>query len=344
SDLVELRLVWRINETPSESPRVFLRWQNGKSIFPAGRLPANDYLPFNGAEAGQTIQDFYQIPLTTSELSGWDGAIPLEIALALPFTPSDQIAWEEVAALPIITGVFTAQEHPQTHVRILTTDRWNNNIALSGQGLQSLYLPDQIKSGEELNFPEYFPYLVTADTAYNIFIASAQDVPPLGEQKLLRCGWLQWPTNSCFVRTIPTEGVAISEDAINFGNQIALIDYATNSKVRPGGGIELDVTWQGLRQIDEDYTIFVQVLNQDDQLVGQLDIKPAQGTRPTNLWEPGELLQDRFTVPLTSDLSTADTHRLIIGFYRLSDFQRLLVLDSDGTPTGDHFVIPLENE
>ncbi|MEM9776347.1 MAG: DUF2723 domain-containing protein, partial [Chloroflexota bacterium] len=137
SDLVELRLVWRINETPSESPRVFLRWQNGKSIFPAGRLPANDYLPFNGAEAGQTIQDFYQIPLTTSELSGWDGTIPLEIALALPFTPSDQIAWEEVTALPIITGVFTAQEHPQTHVRILTTDRWNNNIALSGQGLQS---------------------------------------------------------------------------------------------------------------------------------------------------------------------------------------------------------------
>ena len=84
------------------------------------------------------------------------------------------------------------------------------------------------------------------------------------------------------------------------------------------------------------------MLNQEDGIVGQLDIKPAQGTRPTNLWEPGETLADNYVIPLSDSLSTEDSHRLIIGFYRLSDFQRLTILDPAGAPIGDHFIIPLE--
>ena len=100
-------------------------------------------------------------------------------------------------------------------------------------------------------------------------------------------------------------------------------------------------TWQGLEHIDEDYTIFAQVLSENDQIAGQIDVKPAQGTRPTNLWEPGETVIDSYTIPLSQELSTEKSYRLIIGFYRLSDFRRLVVLDANGAPIGDHFSISL---
>lgn len=351
--MAELHLVWRINETPAESARVFLRWQDGASIFPAGRLPANDYLPFNGVVAGQTIQDFYLLPLTHNDLIGHDETIPLEIALAPPFSPSDQIIWQQVTSVNMTERLNPTSEDFVLERQINITDQWNNPARLTAEnleafkGLDRLHLPQTLKSGEVPRLPNVFPYLLEAtptENEYHFFTRVQQDIPPLDRPKFLRCGWLQWPSERCFIATVPIRGVFIPEGAINFDDQIAMLDYATSSKVRPGGGIELGVTWQGLRQIDEDYTIFVQVLNQDDQLVGQLDIKPAQGTRPTNLWEPGETVQDKFVIPLSGELSTADSHRLIIGFYRLSDFQRLLVIDSEGAPIGDHFVIPLENE
>ena len=91
-------------------------------------------------------------------------------------------------------------------------------------------------------------------------------------------------------------------------------------------------------------TIFLQVLSDTDQIVGQLDVKPAQGTRPTNLWEPGETLADKYLIQLSDDVSADQSYRLIVGFYRLSDFQRLTVIDPNGAPIADHFAIPLESE
>ena len=60
-------------------------------------------------------------------------------------------------------------------------------------------------------------------------------------------------------------------------------------RLEPGGQLPVTLTWQGLAEMDADYTVFVQVLDAADRLVGQVDAWPVQGTFPTSQWTLGEL-------------------------------------------------------
>ena len=91
--------------------------------------------------------------------------------------------------------------------------------------------------------------------------------------------------------------------------------------------------------MDADYTVFVQVLDEEDRIVGQIDAWPVQGTRPTSQWEPGEIIVDPYVVQLDGNLP-AGSYRLIVGMYQLADLRRLLVLDQDGAPIDDKYQVP----
>ncbi len=359
ADMAQVNLTWRINDPPDQELKVFLRWAGYDSIFPAGRLPVNDFLPFNGAERGEYIQDFYLLPLTPSQVA--EQELELEIALAPAFTPSAEIEWESVAEINL-GDTAVASMPDQKPVRVQVTDRWNNRFlpdVLNGQvvvgqqdvALTEISLPETVKPSPipavlPAEFSQFYQ-LETEPPTDGMLVSGEHQIfataPQSGDAPVrLRCGWLRWPQERCLLGTITVSGVAVPADAINYADQIALLSHSVSTNLTLGGTVELSTTWQGLNKMGEDYTIFAQVLNQNDQIVGQLDIKPAQGTRPTNLWEPGEVLEDRYIIPINDTFSAEDTHRLIIGFYRLSDFQRLTVLDPAGVPIGDHFVIPLD--
>ncbi len=360
SEMVQVDLTWRVNDPPEQELKVNLRWAGYESIFPAGRLPVNDFLPFNGADSGEYIQDFYQLPITTPQIAQKE--LELEIAVAPPFTPSADMEWQSVAEINLGNDAATASMSNLKSVRVQVTDRWNNrflpdllngqvvvgqqDMALSQISLPETLEPSPIPAVLPANFDQF--YRLESDPPAEGVLQSGEykiytTAPQTGETPIrLRCGWLRWPQDRCLLGTVTVSGVALPDDAINYANQIALLNHEiTKTNLAPGGTVELSTTWQGLTKIGEDYTIFAQVLTEDDQIVGQLDIKPAQGTRPTNLWEPGEILEDRYVIPLNDTFSAENSHRLIIGFYRLSDFQRLTVVDPAGIPIGDHFVIPL---
>jgi hypothetical protein len=341
---VGVDLEWRINEIPNEQLKVFLRWKDQTPLFPAGRLPVNDFLPFNGADQGDVIKDFYLLPAQNN--------VELQISIAPAFKPASEIAWQTIS-----DGLQGANQKTLTDnvqdIRLLAVDRFNNPLSLvfeeTETKLTHFSLPESIKPGP---LPQLVPLGIFQT---NIEAAPGTNLQPQKEQlaifitapfdpsfSQLRCGWLQWPKERCFVGTITVSGVALPADAINYADKIALLDSAVNGTVTAGGQLEVETTWQGLEQIDEDYTIFLQVLSENDQIIGQLDVKPAQGTRPTNLWEPGERLTDNYTIPLSMGVSVDQSYRLIIGFYRLSDFQRLAIIDLDGAPVADHFSIPLK--
>ncbi|RLC80679.1 MAG: hypothetical protein DRJ03_21235 [Chloroflexi bacterium] len=79
--------------------------------------------------------------------------------------------------------------------------------------------------------------------------------------------------------------------------------------------------WRALAEMDEDYTVFVHLLDEDGALIGQGDGPPLNGDYPTSYWSPGELLVDTHTAPLQDGLP-ADAH-LLVGLYRPSDGARL---------------------
>jgi hypothetical protein len=89
----------------------------------------------------------------------------------------------------------------------------------------------------------------------------------------------------------------------------------------------------------EDYTVFIQLLNAQDQIVGQVDAWPLQGTHPTSQWTPGEIVDDPYLVQLDAELPPGQ-YRLQIGWYLLSTLRRLPVVDEYGSALDDKKMIP----
>jgi hypothetical protein len=151
----------------------------------------------------------------------------------------------------------------------------------------------------------------------------------------LRCGWLQPLADSCALATTRIEGQAAAGAIANFGGQILLTSIAFDSgQLQPGGPLTVAVEWQSLGSIDEDYTVFVQLIGPDGRPHGQVDTWPVQGTYPTSQWSPGERVADRYAVTLDADAPSGG-YQLWVGLYLLSTNTRLPVLGADGSPIDD---------
>lgn len=97
-------------------------------------------------------------------------------------------------------------------------------------------------------------------------------------------------------------------------------------------GSDLPVTlhWRAIQPTDKPYTVFLQLLNSENEVVAGWDSQPFSGLYPTHLWSPGEQLTDTFTLPLPPAGLPPGDYRLISGFYNLTTGHRLPV-----TPGGD---------
>jgi len=153
------------------------------------------------------------------------------------------------------------------------------------------------------------------------------------------CGWLAAATDDCLLGQIEVKGVALPDDASNFDDKIALLSMKSSAtELVPGGQLGVNLRWQALARLDEDYTIFIQVLDSQDNIVGQVDSWPVQGTYPTSQWPAGEVIVDTHVVQLKSSMAPGN-YRLQVGWYLLATLRRLPVLNSDGDPIDDRVVI-----
>jgi hypothetical protein len=127
----------------------------------------------------------------------------------------------------------------------------------------------------------------------------------------------------------------------NFDNQILLLDYEIhNVQVRQGDALNLTLTWQALAPMDEEYTVFVHLLDENDQIWGQEDTAPVRGTHPTSAWAEAEVVVDPHTV-WTHQQAPLGLYRVEVGLYLLRTMERLQLLDSSGTAVDDRLIIDL---
>ncbi len=87
-------------------------------------------------------------------------------------------------------------------------------------------------------------------------------------------------------------------------------------------GAALSLLWYAEASPAEDYIVFVQAVD-DNGIVGQGDAPPDL---PTRYWRPGE----RYVTQHTISSAPAGVYPLLIGWYRLPDFQRLPTARGDG--------------
>ncbi len=340
-------LYWQAATPPEQFWYVYARWQGQPPLNAAGQHPAHNNYPTLAWRAGEIVPDFHLLPHPVSALPQ---SLALQVAVAPPFTPAAALDWQTVTTLTLpATGAlelarpyriqlgsatlsgaqFPTQIRPQTPLPVLLTG--------SGERLSVIGNQLSVKSNQQPATNNQQP--ISYEVVFNGVGNGRFPLIVQGKPGQVVCGWLQTGRDACTLGTVEVSGVPLPQGATNFADKIALLDIAiADTQMQAGGQLPLTLTWQGLAPLAEDYTVFVQVLDTNDRIVGQVDAWPVQGTRPTSQWRPGETIRDPYTVQLAADLPSGE-YRLIVGWYLLADLRRLPVLDASGTPVDDKVVV-----
>jgi hypothetical protein len=128
--------------------------------------------------------------------------------------------------------------------------------------------------------------------------------------------------------------------ALGFGPDIDLSGYDLSVAARGMMGRTLTAAlyWQARAVPAENYTVFVQALNTDGQVVWQADRFPANNFRPTLSWMLGEVVSDPYLWDIPSTVAPG-RYTLIAGLYLSASGQRLPVISADGKAQGDHVAL-----
>ncbi len=122
------------------------------------------------------------------------------------------------------------------------------------------------------------------------------------------------------------------------------MDYVLGESVRlvcasarwETGELGLDLAWQVDAPLAEDVSIFIHLLNPQGRLVDQHDSQPFSGNYPAHLWQPGQLLADRYELPFRPSFASLE-----IGLYTPGNGDRLSVT-SGGQPVVNNLIpIPI---
>ena len=110
-----------------------------------------------------------------------------------------------------------------------------------------------------------------------------------------------------------------------FEGGIALLGYSVDQ----GQGLPVTLYWRADAPVDQNYTVFTQLIAPDGTLAAQNDSRPIYGYYPTSQWQPGEIIPDRITIALPADLSPG-VYTLIAGLYDAETLARLPLADGSG--------------
>lgn len=113
------------------------------------------------------------------------------------------------------------------------------------------------------------------------------------------------------------------------GDVIDFLGFDIASSVKPGAQLNLSLYWRDKKPMTVSYTVFVHLLD-DNKVIAQRDRAPVNGQRPTTSWVAGEVIADRFRIPIPADLKPGQ-YTLEVGMYNPDTLERLPLFG----PTGD---------
>lgn len=172
-------------------------------------------------------------------------------------------------------------------------------------------------------FPDRHPLDLPADLAPGLYrldagLHQAGTMEPVGERVTL--DYVQ-------VGGAPESGAAGATMA-QFGDVVSLLSHELVGEVISGKDMALRLVWQtGPSGFEDDYTVFVHLLDGEEQIVQQWDAPPTGGWYPTSYWDPGQVVVDDHSLVFDPGLALGD-YQLVVGLYRVDGVR--LPLD-DGT-------------
>ncbi|MBN1313528.1 MAG: hypothetical protein JXB30_19130 [Anaerolineae bacterium] len=139
---------------------------------------------------------------------------------------------------------------------------------------------------------------------------------------------------------VPWQGEMDSAKSVgtNLGDQITLVGFTAPDTISPGAGFDVTLYWEAQRLPDEDYIVFVHLLDAGGQLVASHDGPPMDGRYATTAWIPGEFVPDTHHLVLDSQIP-AGTYQLQVGMYRWPSVERLAVAEGSGVEVSDRAIV-----
>ncbi|MBN1221014.1 MAG: glycosyltransferase family 39 protein [Anaerolineae bacterium] len=137
------------------------------------------------------------------------------------------------------------------------------------------------------------------------------------------------------VQPDPIPATAIRPMNVDFNRQITLTGYHLNQALTPGSSLLLTLFWQVTAPLEVDFTVFVQLVDANNNIVAQKDSRPQFGFYGTPSWQPGEQVIDLHPVSLPDTIPPGH-YDLLVGFYESDTGLRLQILDKAGVFQSDH--------
>jgi hypothetical protein len=210
----------------------------------------------------------------------------------------------------------------------------------NGESLAELIVP--VDPAESFSLPN-----VTLEPGRNTFTfrayPGAEMIDPAlysGDAREVSIALSNVALSRCRHTSLPPTAQSLETD---FGDQIKLLGYVMSpkdSRIAPREGLRVALYWQVLAEMDQDYTVFVHLVDEAGHVYSQHDSQPAAGLYPTSEWKEGEVIEDMHLMETPADIP-AGRYSLRLGMYLLSTMERLPV--SSGTVQADHPILgPIE--
>ena len=124
--------------------------------------------------------------------------------------------------------------------------------------------------------------------------------------------------------------IAVTPLQARVGDAFVLVAYVLRADL-PARRVHLTLYWQTLAGTENDYTVFVHLVDSSGKIVAQKDAAPLDGKFPTSAWEAGETIREQydFHIPADSPWPSA----VEIGMYTPGDLKRL------GVGAEDHITL-----
>jgi hypothetical protein len=112
-----------------------------------------------------------------------------------------------------------------------------------------------------------------------------------------------------------------------------------SSQILRGKALVVILNWRASAKIDQDFTVFAHLVDENGSTISSLDSPPLGGKSPTSEWRPNILIADAIVLPVDSDTLIGQTYRLELGMYDPASGKRLSIVDANGQSIGDTVVV-----
>jgi 4-amino-4-deoxy-L-arabinose transferase-like glycosyltransferase len=141
------------------------------------------------------------------------------------------------------------------------------------------------------------------------------------------------------VAGVPEEPSPQSVVSYGLGEDVTLWGYDLDTReARAGGKVHVVLYWRADREMDQDYTVFVHLVDGRGRIWGQQDNEPDGGFYRTSFWQTGELVRDEYEFRIDTSAPQGE-YQIEVGMYLLASGQRLPVSDENGHTIGDKIVL-----